>query len=60
MDKKQELIEKITRMLEPYENIENYGFTINLYFKNPDNEYTNDHINISFNNSYSVCYPKAL
>lgn len=60
MDKKQELIERITKMLEPYDSIESYSFTVNLYFKNPDNEYINDHINISFNNSYGVCYPKPL
>lgn len=49
--KKQELIERITKMLEPYENIENYSFKINLYFKR--DEILMDNVQVSFND-YSV------
>ena len=49
MAKKQELIERITKMLEPYEeNIEHYGFTINLTYKR--DEFMCDYATISFNN----------
>ena len=47
VDKKQELIERITKMLEPYENVEGYSFKINLYFKK--DEYVRDNVQISFN-----------
>ena len=47
MNKKQELIDKITKMIEPYDDIDNYSFTINLYKKT--GEYTNDQVRISFN-----------
>ena len=49
--KKQELIERITKMLEPYEDIENYSFKINLYFKR--DEILMDNVQVSFND-YSV------
>ena len=49
--KKQELIERITKMLEPYEDIDNYSFKINLYFKKED--YMTDNVQLSFND-YSV------
>ena len=51
--KKQELIERITKMLEPYEDIDNYSFKINLYFKKED--YMTDNVQVSFND-YS-CTP---
>ncbi|MGN1125547.1 MAG: hypothetical protein ACI4S3_07360 [Candidatus Gastranaerophilaceae bacterium] len=57
MDKKQELIEKITKMLEPYKNVENYSFTINLYTKKDDPyvAYTyNDNVSISYNMNYHI------
>ena len=47
VSKKQELIEQITKMLEPYENIDSYSFTINLYIK--ENECKVKNIQISFN-----------
>jgi hypothetical protein len=50
-DKKQKLIEQITKMLEPYENIESYTFKMNLYFKNEKT--LSDCVQISFND-YSV------
>lgn len=50
-DKKQELIERITKMLEPYENVENYSFKINLYFKR--DEVLIDNVQVSFND-YSI------
>lgn len=53
INKKQELIEKITKMLEPYENIDNYSFKINLYFKKED--YMTDNVQVSFND-YSTPY----
>lgn len=49
MDKKQELIEKITKMIEPYENIDGYSFTVNLYIKNEQEFTPCDSIRISFN-----------
>lgn len=38
-------------MLEPYENVENYSFKINLYFKR--DEILTDNVQVSFND-YSV------
>lgn len=46
-DKKQELIEKITKMLEPYEDVIEYSFKVNLYFKR--NEYMYNHVVVSYN-----------
>ena len=40
-------------MLEPYENIDNYSFKINLYFKKEN--YMTDNVQLSFND-YS-CTP---
>jgi len=51
VSKKQELIEQITKMLEPYEDIDSYSFKINLYSKK--DEYKVDNIQISFND-YSI------
>jgi hypothetical protein len=50
MDKKQELIERITKMLEPYEKIDGYAFSINLYIDRIKEEFKlSDTINISYN-----------
>lgn len=49
MDKKQELIDKITKMLEPYEKIDGYSFTVNLYINNKNEFAPCDSIRISFN-----------
>lgn len=54
MTKKQELIERITKMLEPYEDVENYGFKINLYFKK--DEYLKDYVQVSFNDYSNAPY----
>lgn len=56
-NKKQELIQQITRMLEPYEDIDGYSFTITLFKKT--GEYTSDNIRISFNDIYSMVCPPA-
>lgn len=54
-NKKQELIKQITKMLQPYEDIDAYNFTITLFQKT--GEYTNDQVRISFNDTQGLFCP---
>ena len=56
-NKKQELIEQITKMLQPYDDIDAYTFTVTLHKKT--GEYTSDIIRLSFNDYYAVCPPNT-
>lgn len=41
-------------MLEPYEKIGGYSFTVNLYIKNDEKFMPCDTIRISYNDNYSI------
>ena len=56
-NKKQELIEQIAKMLQPYDDIDAYTFAITLHKKT--GEYSSDVIRLSFNDYPATCYPNT-
>ena len=52
MDKKQELTERIIKLLEPIEHIGGYGFKIDLFVK--QEKLPSDHIQINYNYSTGI------